>query len=208
MLMCNSIIDPTCVEAGVLGDAKCHGRGTSGRGGRRRGHGDGRRLLAGRAALAARLHGHGCHAVRVVALERVVVARLFWRAGLALAAAAVAAAAQAAAEVAASQDAAHDEKRLAPGARHYEIRINILLAKLLRDVQSQRSIVVINVSLRSVAKYRMCAINFFELLRRVWIIRIFIRMVLQRQLSVTFLDIVCCCSLRYLKYLIETVSGC
>lgn len=125
-LLRDTVIDPTCVEACILGDSG-HGR---------RGHGDGRRLFTWRDFVGRRLRRHG-QPVRVVALQRVVVARVFRRARLALAAATTATTTQAATEVATGQDAAQHEQRFAPRTGHHEVRVYVLLAELLRYVQTE-----------------------------------------------------------------------
>lgn len=134
--------------------------------GDRVGHGqrDGGRALAAGLRARRRLARHGAlHAVRVVALQGVVVAGVLGP-RLALAAAAVAAAAQAAAEVASCQYAANDTQRLAPSACDNEIGVDIFFSKLFGDVKSERAVIVVNITFRSIAQNGVGSVNFFELI--------------------------------------------
>lgn len=178
--MGDAVVDPTCVETGAL------------RSGARRRHGDGAGGVVRRgrgARLASGLRGHR-HAVRVVPLQRVIVARLLRRAGLALAAAAVEAAAQAAAEVAARQDTAADEQRLAPGGSDHEVRVDVLLAELFRYVQPQGAVIVVNIPLRGIAQDRVSSVDVFKLLRGLRIVWVLVRVVFQSEFPIRLLDIV------------------
>lgn len=195
--MGDAVVDPTCVETGALG------------GGARGRHGDGARGLVrwGRGArLAAGLRRHR-HTVRVVPLQRVIVARLLGRAGLALATAAVEAAAQAAAEVTARQDTAADEQRLAPGGRDHEIRVDILLAELFRYVQPQRAVIVVNIPLRGVAQDRVSSVDVFKLFCGLWIVWVLVRVVFQSEFPIRLLDIVLIRRLRQRQNHVKAVAS-
>lgn len=54
-------------------------------------------------------------------------------------------------------------KYLACWRSHYEVSINILFTKLFGNVQSQRAIIIINVSLREITQNTVGPINIFEL---------------------------------------------
>lgn len=96
----------------------------------------------------------------------VVATGTVWRHGLVFAAAEVEAATEAAtAAVAARHDGAHDEHRLAGRRGDHEVGVDILLAKLLGDVQAQRAIVVVDVPLRLVAQNGMGPVHLLELKR-------------------------------------------
>lgn len=45
----------------------------------------------------------------------------------------------------------------------HKVCVDILFAKLLRNIQSQRSVVIVNVTLCQITQYRMGTIHFFEL---------------------------------------------
>lgn len=93
-----------------------------------------------------------------------VVTSTVWGRGLVFAAAEVEAAAEAAATtVAAGDEAAHDEHRLAGRRRDHKVRINILLAKLLGNVQAQGAVVVVDVALRLVTEDGVGAVHLLEL---------------------------------------------
>lgn len=178
--MGDAVVDPTCIETGALGG------GAWGR------HGDGAGGLVRRgcgARLAPGLRRHR-HAIRVIPLQRVIVARLLGCAGLALATAAVKAAAQAAAEVAARQDTAAEEQRLAPGGCHHEVRVHVLLAELFRYVQPQGAVIIVNISLRGVAQDRVSSVDVFKFLRGLRIVWVLVRVVFQSEFPIRLLDIV------------------
>lgn len=120
-------------------------------------------------------------------MQVVVVAAVFRRRGPVLAAAEVATAAAAATAIAAGHDGAHEEDclpykegevgelasfcgvgffaraYLARGRRDHKVRVDILLAKLFRDVEPQRAVVVVDVPFGQVTEYRVGAVHLFEL---------------------------------------------
>lgn len=97
-------------------------------------------------------------------VQVVVVAGTIWGHGLVFAAAEVEAAAEAtAAAVAARDQSADDEHRLARGRGDHKVRVDILLSKLLRNVQAQGSVVVVDVTLRLVAEDGVGTVHLLEL---------------------------------------------
>lgn len=93
-----------------------------------------------------------------------VVPGTIWGHGLVFAAAEVEAAAEAtAAAVAARDQSADDEHRLARGRGDHKVRIDVLLSKLLCNVQAQGSIVVVDVTLRLVAEDGVGTVDLLEL---------------------------------------------
>lgn len=97
-------------------------------------------------------------------VQVMIVAGTIWGYGLVFAAAEVETATEtAAAAIAPGHDAADNEHRLACRRCDHKVRIHILLAKLLRNVQSQGSVVVVDVALRLVAEDGMGAVHLFEL---------------------------------------------
>lgn len=52
---------------------------------------------------------------------------------------------------------------LARRRRDHKVRVHVLLAELLCDVQAQRTVVVVDVALRLVAQDRVSAVNLLEL---------------------------------------------
>lgn len=72
---------------------------------------------------------------------------------------------------------------LCPPAWQHEVGINIFISKLLGHIESQRSILVIYVSLWHVSKYRVGVVDFFKLVSSSWIIWILVWMVFQGQFS-------------------------
>jgi len=110
-------------------------------------------------------------------MQSLVVTALFWWPRLALATAEVTAATTAAAEIAASDHATEDDQGLAPARSDQEVGVDILLAKLLGNVEAERAVVVINVPLGQVTEDGMGSIHVFELFRSFRVIRIFIWMV-------------------------------
>lgn len=111
----------------------------------------------------------------------------FWGHRLELAATEVAATAKAAtATITAGHDRAHNKHRLAGRRRDHEVGVDVLLAKLLRNVQAckvqvhifgqrmrvtkplcllltQGSIIVVDVTLRLIAQYRVGLVHLLEL---------------------------------------------
>lgn len=142
---------------------------------RRRGHGQRHSLLGG-PALGARLAGHRLHAVRVIALQRVVVASILGP-RLELAAAAVAQAAATTAAVASRQYTAYYEQGFAPWAGNHEVGVDIFLSKLLRDVESEGAVVIVNIPFGRVTEDSMGSVDLFEFVGSFWIVRILIGMV-------------------------------
>lgn len=51
--------------------------------------------------------------------------------------------------------------------RDHKVRVHVLLAKLLGNVQAQRAVVVVDVALRLIAEDRVGAVDFLELCRGV-----------------------------------------
>lgn len=92
-----------------------------------------------------------------------IVSAVFRRRGPVLAAAEVATAAAAATAIATGYDTAHQEEGLAGRRRDHKVRVDILLAKLFRNVQTQRAVVVVDVPFALVTEYRVGAVHFFEL---------------------------------------------
>lgn len=137
-----------------------------------------------------------------------VVSGVFRRRRPVLAAAEVAATAAATTAIAAGHDAAHQEDRLARGRRDHEVRVDILLAKLLRDVQTERAVVVVDVPLCQVAEYRVGAVHFFELIRGIWVVRVLVWVVFEGQLPVRLLDVVGCGRLGQTQRVVQRIAGC
>lgn len=81
----------------------------------------------------------------------------------------------------ASSVAAH----LGPPAGEYEVGVDVLLPKLLRHIEPQRAILVINVSFRGVCQDGVCVVNLLKLVCSLWVIRVLVRVILQGQLPVT-----------------------
>lgn len=162
-------------------------------------------MVTWRNFVGRRLCRHG-QPVRVVALQRVVVAGVFWRARLALAAAAAATTTQAATEVATRQDAAQHEQRFAPRTGHHEVSVDVLLAELLRYVQTERAVIVVDVPFGRIAKDGVRSVHLLKFVCGVWIVRILVWMVFKRKFSVTFFHIVGGRRFRQLQNFIETVA--
>jgi hypothetical protein len=101
----------------------------------------------------------------------------------------VAAATATATTEASSANAAHQEECLARRRCHDKVGIDIFLAKLLANVQTQRSIIVVNVLFCLIAQHTVRLVDFFEFLHCLGIVRIFVRVILQRQLPVRLLDL-------------------
>lgn len=93
--------------------------------------------------------------------------------------AAITAATQTAAAVAACDEPTEHEQGLCPPARQHEVCVHIFFAKLLCYIQTQGTIFIINVSLCRIGQYCMCIIDLFKFFCRLWIIRVFIRMVFE-----------------------------
>lgn len=97
-------------------------------------------------------------------VQVVVIPGLLVRHRLELAAAEVATAAEtAAAAIATGHDGAHKEEGLACGRSDHKVGVDILLAKLLGNVQSQRAIVVVDVPLCQITQNGMRSVYFFKL---------------------------------------------
>lgn len=101
---------------------------------------------------------------------------------LVLAAAKVEAAATAAAAEAAGNDAANYDQCFAPARGEHKVGVNVLFAKLLRNVQSKRTIIVVDVALREITQYGVRPVDILELLQRLGIVWVLVRVVLERQL--------------------------
>lgn len=100
---------------------------------------------------------------------------LLW---LAAAAAKVEAAAEAtAAEVAAGEDAAGEQDALAPARGEQVVGAHVLLAQLLRQVQAHWAVVVVQLALLFIRENGVCSIDVLELLCRLRIVRILVRVV-------------------------------
>lgn len=94
----------------------------------------------------------------------IIAAGTIWGHGLVFAAAEVEAAAEAAAAAITSRNQAADNEHCLAGRRgDHKVRVDILFAKLFRDVQTQGSIVVVDVALRLVAQNRVGPIDLLEL---------------------------------------------
>lgn len=70
---------------------------------------------------------------------------------------------------------------LRPPAGQHEVRVHIFFTELLCYIETQRPILIINVSLCGIGQYRVCIIDLFKLFCCLWIIRVFIRMIFQRK---------------------------
>lgn len=107
----------------------------------------------------------------------------------------VTATAATAATITSGDNTTNHKQCLARRRRNNKVRIDVLFAKLFRNVQSERSIVVVDVSLRQVTQDGMSTVYFFELFCRIWIVGILVRVVLKGEFSVCLLDLVRRCRL-------------
>lgn len=137
-----------------------------------------------------------------------VISAVFRRRGPILAAAEVATAAAAATAVAAGHDAAHQEDGLAGRRRDHKVRVDILLAKLFRDVQTQGAVVVVDVPFGQVAEYRVGAVYLFELFRRLRVVGVLVWVVFEGQLPVRLLDFFGRGRLGQPERLVQRIAGC
>lgn len=71
-----------------------------------------------------------------------------------------------------------------------KVGVDILLAKLLGNIEAERAVVVVDVPFGRVAEYRMRPVHLLELLRCLRIVWVLVRMVFQRQPSVGLLYII------------------
>lgn len=137
-----------------------------------------------------------------------VVAAVFRRRGPVLAAAEVATAAAAATAIAAGHDATHEEDGLARWRRDHKVRVDILLAKLFRDVEPERAVVVVDVAFGQVAEYRVGAVHLFELIGGLWVVRVLVWVVFEGQLPVCLLDVFGRGRLGQTERLVQRIAGC
>lgn len=135
-----------------------------------------------------------------------IVSAVFRRRGPVLAAAEVATAAAAATAIATGHDAAHQEDGLAGRRRDHKVRVDILLAKLFRDVQTERAVVVVDVPFGQVTEYRVGAVHFFELFCGLWIVGVLVWVVFEGQLPVCLLDVVGRGRLRQTERLVQRIA--
>lgn len=70
---------------------------------------------------------------------------------------------------------------LRPPAGQHKVGVDVLLPELLGHVQTQRAVLVVDVLLRGVAQDRVGVVDFLELLRRVRVVRVLVRVELQSQ---------------------------
>lgn len=73
---------------------------------------------------------------------------------------------------------------LRPPAGQNKVSVDVLLAELLRDVEPQRAVLVIDVLLGGVAQDGVGVVDFLKLLCRLRVVRVLVWMKLQRQLPV------------------------
>lgn len=95
---------------------------------------------------------------------------------------------------------------LAPWWCDNEIGIHTFLSELFRYVQSQRAVIVINVTFRGVAENRMRPIDFFELLRRLRVVWVLVWVVFQRQTSICLLDLLRRGGFRQLQDFVQRIT--
>lgn len=127
-------------------------------------------------------------------------------------AAAVAATAEAAAAITSSQDPTQQKKtlegnqalkghssqftvhaqnehkphsHLGPPGRQHEVCVDIVFPKLLGHVQPQGSVWIVDVPLGEVGQHRVSIVQLLELVRCLWVLRVLVWMVPQRQLPDT-----------------------
>lgn len=75
---------------------------------------------------------------------------------------------------------------LAPSGRYDEISVNIFFAELFGNVQTERTVIVINVPLRWIAEYSVGPVDLFEFLCGFRVVWVFIRMIFQCESPVSF----------------------
>jgi len=111
----------------------------------------------------------------VVAVHILRIQVVVGRGGFALSAAEVEAAAKAATtEITACYASAEYKEHFAPRAGQSEVGVDIVVAELLGDVETETSIFVVNFPLFLVTQRGICVIYFSELLSRTGIVGVFI----------------------------------
>lgn len=71
---------------------------------------------------------------------------------------------------------------LRPPAGQHKVGVDVLFSKLLRHVQPQRAILIVDVALRGVVQDGVCVVDLLELVRRLGIVGVLVGVELQRQL--------------------------
>lgn len=120
-------------------------------------------------------------------------------------AAKVAATATAAAAVAARYYSAEREQCLAPTGSDDKIGINVLFPELFGDVETERSVIIVYVAFGEIREDRVRSVDLLELVRCLWIVRILVRVIPERQFSISFLDLVRGSGLLNFQSLVEGV---
>lgn len=72
---------------------------------------------------------------------------------------------------------------LEPALGHEEVVLDALLSKLLGHVQSHGAVLVVDLPLGVIVEDGVGVVDLLELLRRLGVVGVFVRVVLQRQLS-------------------------
>lgn len=142
-----------------------------------------------------------------VVLEIVVVVA-FGRFGLALATAPVEATAAAETTAAAGDAEAEDHEELAPLAVGKQVGFDVLLAKLLGQLQAHAAVLVVDLSLGFIAENAVGLINFLEFGFGFEIVRVLVRMVSERQFSVSFLDVFLSRVFRNTEHFVQMLPFC
>lgn len=81
------------------------------------------------------------------------------------------------AAAAACDDTEADDQALEPALGHEEVVLHALLPKLLGHVESHGAVLVVNLALVLIAQGGVGVIDFLELLRGLWIVRILVWMI-------------------------------
>ena len=76
------------------------------------------------------------------------------------------------------------ETHLEPPFGHKEVIFDALLPELLRHVKAHGAVLVVDPPLGLIVQDGVGVVNLLELLRRLWVVWVLVRVVLQRQLPV------------------------
>lgn len=77
---------------------------------------------------------------------------------------------------------------LSPPAGEHEVRVHILLPKLLRHIETQGAVLVINVPLSDVRQHRMGIVELFKFVSCIRVLGVLVRMIFQSELPKKKID--------------------